>query len=167
MVKRIIDFKKIDKSDLPLLNSVRNSYANKYLHDSRIFTLEETMEWFKKTNPHYYIILKDNIRVGYFRLSNYSKENMNIYVGCDVSPEFVGMGLGYLSYKKFLPFLFSEYNLNKVSLEVLSTNTKAIGLYKKLGFSVEGVKREEIKKGDVFVDSIIMSLLKKELNNEF
>jgi RimJ/RimL family protein N-acetyltransferase len=162
-----ITFEKITEDDLPFLNSVRNSYANKYLHDSRIFTLKETIEWFKKTNPKYYIILKDNIRVGYFRLSNYSKENMNIYVGADISPEFVGLGIGYLSYKKFLSYIFIKYNLNKVSLEVLSTNTKAIGLYKKLGFVVEGVKREEIKKGGVFVDSIIMSLLKKELNNEF
>jgi RimJ/RimL family protein N-acetyltransferase len=62
-----------------------------------------------------------------------------------------------------LDTLFTELDLNKVSLEVLETNLRAIHLYKKLGFVIEGVKREEVKtsSGD-YVDSIVMSLLKEE-----
>ena len=149
--------------DLAFLNYVRNGYCEEFLHDSRKFTVEETIEWFEKTNPDFYVIQNDGECIGYFRLSNYSKENSNIYVGADIAPKFTGKGLGYLSYKEFLPYLFKEYNLNKVSLEVLSTNERAIHLYKKLGFVIEGTKRQEVLKNGVYVDSIIMSILKSEM----
>ena len=52
--------------------------------------------------------------------------------------------------------------LHKLSLEVLSTNKRAINLYKKLGFIKDGKKREDVLKPDGYVDSIIMSLLESE-----
>ena len=159
----MVEFRKITKDDLYILNCIRNTYCKEFLHDSRYFTVNETKEWSEKTKPDYYIIFNDDIRIGYFRLSNYSRENRNIYVGADIDPNWTGKGLGYLAYIKFLPFLFEEYILNKVSLEVLSTNERAINLYKKLGFVIEGVKRQEVFKKDKYVDSIIMSILKEEL----
>jgi len=158
----MIDIRKITIDDLVFLNEVRNLYSEDYLHDSRRFTIDETINWYKKTNPDYYIILLNNIKIGYFRLSNYSVENKNIYVGADIAPEYKGLGLGKKSYNKFIPFLFNEYNLNKISLEVLSTNHVAISLYEKIGFKTDGVKREEVYKKGKWIDSIIMSILKKE-----
>ena len=158
----MITFKKIKEEDLQFLNYVRNEYCEEFLHDSRQFTLEETKEWFYKYNPDFYIITLDDERIGYFRLSNYSDVNKNIYIGADISPKFKGKGLGKLSYEKFIPFLFESYNLNKISLEVLSNNIIALNLYKKLGFVTEGVKRQEGYKNNQWVDSIIMSILKNE-----
>jgi RimJ/RimL family protein N-acetyltransferase len=63
---------------------------------------------------------------------------------------------------KFIPFIFDLYNLHKISLEVLSTNTRAISLYENLGFIKDGVKREEVYKNGKWIDSIIMSILKSE-----
>ena len=45
---------------------------------------------------------------------------------------------------------------------MLSTNSRAYNLYKKLGFIQEGIKRQEVFKQDQFIDSIIMSILKTE-----
>lgn len=157
-----LKFKKICKKDIPFLNSIRNSYASDFLHDSRIFTLNESYKWFETFNPDYWIIFDKSKKIGYFRLSNYSKENKNIYIGADISPKYKGIGYGYLSYKLFIPFIFEHYNLNKISLEVLSTNSIAINLYKKLGFVYEGCKREEVNKNGIYIDSILMSILKKE-----
>ena len=52
-------------------------------------------------------------------------------------------------------------------MEVLATNQRAINLYKKLGFDYEGTKRQEVLKGGVYVDSIIMSILKQDYNGSF
>ena len=163
MVKDL-NFCPITENDLSFLNAIRNTYALEYLHDSRIFSLEETIQWFLKTSPDYWIIFNKNTKRGYFRLSNYSKENQNLYIGADIAPEYKGKGYASKAYKLFIPFLFEKYNLNKISLEVLSTNTIAKNLYIKLGFIEEGIKRQEVFKNGKFVDSIIMSLLKKEFN---
>ena len=160
-------FTKITFNDLRFLNDIRNLYAKEFLHDSRTFDLLQTYNWFNNTNPNFWIIWVNGDKIGYFRLSNYSKENHNIYIGADIHPKFIGKGLGYESYKEFMSFLFNdkEYNLHKISLEVLATNSRAIHLYKKLGFIQEGCKRQEVLKDDMYVDSIIMSILKNEFIN--
>ena len=160
----MISFRRLEETDLEFLNEVRNYCAPEYLHDSRIFSLSDTLNWFKTTHPDYYIILTGNEKIGYFRLSNYSSLNQNIYIGADLHPKFWGKKLAYPLYQKFINYLFINYNLNKISLEVLSTNIRAYNLYKKLGFIEEGIKRQEVFKNNKFVDSIIMSLLKKEFN---
>jgi RimJ/RimL family protein N-acetyltransferase len=156
-------FTLIQKDDLPFLNDTRNLVSEEFLHDSRTFTLEETTNWFEKTKPNYWMIWVNDERIGYFRLSNYSEVNRNIYIGADIHSSFQGKGLGYESYKKFIPFLFNKMNLHKITLEVLSTNERAIHLYQKLGFVFEGAKRQEVLKGDKYIDSIIMSILYNEI----
>lgn len=158
-----LKFKKLEADDLPFLNEVRNECAEKYLHDSRKFTIDQTVEWFYRTEPNYYIILLGEDKIGYFRLTNYSEVNKNIYIGADLRADVRSKKLGFLAYSKFIPYLFESLNLNKITLEVLSTNEIAIKLYRKLGFTIEGVKRQEVLKNGIFVDSIIMSLLKSEL----
>jgi len=158
----MISFRHLKESDLEFLNEVRNHCAEEYLHDSRTFSLSDTLNWFKTTHPNYYIILNKDEKIGYFRLSNYSQSNQNIYIGADLHPKFWGKKLSYPSYQRFIDYLFINYDLNKISLEVLSTNVRAYNLYKKLGFVQEGVKRQEVLKQNQFVDSIIMSLLKTE-----
>jgi diamine N-acetyltransferase len=159
-------FRKLEYTDLKFLNEVRNSFAENFLHDSRIFTLRETESWFEETKPDYWIILREDERIGYFRLSNYSKTNKNIYIGADLHEKFHGKGYALEAYKKFMVFLFEEYDLHKISLEVLAKNHKALHLYKKIGFVTEGTKRQEVLKGNEFIDSIIMSILKKEFYND-
>jgi len=163
----MIDIRKLTKEDLYFLNSVRNECAELYLHDSRIFSVEDTYSWFEKTKPDYYLILYNNISIGYFRLSNHSLVNKNIYIGADLHKDWMGKGLAYESYCKFIPFIFETYNLNKITLEVLSSNSVAINLYKKLGFVQEGIKRKEIYKNGVYIDSEIMSMLRDEYEKKF
>jgi len=155
-------FKKLQEEDLAFLSEVRNLVAKEFLHDSRTFTLEETQQWYQKTNPDYYVIRDNEERLGYFRLSNYSEANRNIYIGADIHPKHQGKKYAYQAYREFLPKIFSMYDLHKISLEVLSTNTRAINFYKKIGFVQEGIKREEILKDGAYVDSIVMSILRNE-----
>lgn len=157
-----ITFRKISPNDLEFINNVRNTYAGEYLHDSRTFKLSETVNWYNSTNPDFWMIVVDALVVGYFRLSNHSTQNSTIYIGADIAPEYVGRGFAKRAYQQFIPFLFEQYNLNKITLEVLSTNTRAINLYKKLGFLQEGTKRQEVLKNEIYVDSIIMSILKQD-----
>jgi RimJ/RimL family protein N-acetyltransferase len=160
----MITVKPLSKLDLEFLNKVRNENAAEFLHDSRTFTLPDTQEWFAKTKPDYYLILVENTPAGYFRIINHSTTNKNLYIGADLAKEYQGKGIGFQAYNYFLPYLFKEYDLNKITLEVLGNNSRAINLYYKLGFVKEGVKRQEVLKGTKYIDSIIMSILKNEYN---
>jgi len=161
-----ITYRMSKKEDIPLINEIRNFYAEEFLHDSRLFTLDETMTFYNEHvgKDFYYIMIEfSGITVGYFRISNYSRQNNNCYLGCDIHPKYIDMGIGYRSYVGLLPNIQTlpifKTRLHKVSLEVLSTNVRAIKLYKKLGFIVDGVKRAEVYKDGIYIDSIIMSIL--------
>lgn len=160
---QIIEF---TRDHIPFLNSIRNQCAEEYLHDSRKFSVDDTYKWFDKTKPEYYLITHDTTPIGYFRTSNYSEINKNIYIGADLHPDWRGKGLAYLSYRLFIPMMFNKYPLNKISLEVLSTNYVAKNLYKKLGFVHEGTKREDVYKQNAYVDSEIWSILQREYKYE-
>ena len=143
--------------DLPFFLEIRN-LSKEFLHDNSTFTLEQSTEWFKKTNPIFYVIELGNIIIGYFRTSNW--DGNSPYIGCDIHPDFRGLGLGYLSYLKFIDRIYSEFNISSLKLEVLSTNVRAKNLYYKLGFIDIGVSEDKIIRDEIQVDSIIMELKK-------
>jgi len=159
----MVTFREMTGEDLEFFLEVRNSCAPEFLHDSRVFKLNEAYKWWVYgPKKEYYIIEYNGVKIGYFRTSNYSEDNKNIYIGADLHSDWRGMGLSYVAYRQFIPFMFEYLNLHKISLEVLATNTRAINLYKKLGFVEEGRKRDEVLKNGVYVDSVIMSILKDE-----
>jgi RimJ/RimL family protein N-acetyltransferase len=112
----MVVFRKMIESDLPFFSEVRNNCATEFLHDSRLFTLEQTLEWFQNTNPNYYIIEYDNNKIGYFRTSNHNVEESSIYIGCDIHIDYRGKGLAYESYLKFIPLLYEEFKVNIINL---------------------------------------------------
>lgn len=50
-----------------------------------------------------------------------------------------------------------ENGIEKICLEVFSTNNNAISLYRKLGFEVEGIKKKQFKIRGEYVDDILMA----------
>lgn len=157
------EIRKLEKSDLKFLNTLRNECSNEYLHDPNKYSLEETIEWFQKSKPIFYLIESDKTPIGYFRTSNIDPISNSMYIGCDIVKNLRGQGLGFFLYKKFLPFFFEEYNLKHINLEVLSTNSRAIRLYKKLGFESVKEKFKEVDRNGEKVVSEFYTLDKSKL----
>ncbi len=67
---------------------------------------------------------------------------------------------------KTLRFGFKDLGLHRVSLKVLSDNKNAIGLYKKCGFSEEGVLKEAHYKEGRFKDEVVMSILDAQFSEK-
>lgn len=61
-----------------------------------------------------------------------------------------------------LKYAFTDLNLHRVQLEVLTNNTRARNLYKKCGFRDEGEKRQAIFKNGRYLDITVMGILKTE-----
>lgn len=73
-----------------------------------------------------------------------------------------GKGLGRTCTKLVLEYGFNELNLNRIYLSVISTNKRAIRLYRSLGFVEEGCLRKAQFKGGRYLDVLVMALLKDE-----
>lgn len=82
-----------------------------------------------------------------------------IFIGKD---ENRSKGYGTEALALLVKFIFEEMNMNRVQLVVFGFNERAISSYKKNGFVVEGVYRQEIFRQGKYQDVYQMSLLKRE-----
>ena len=73
-----------------------------------------------------------------------------------------GKGLGTFAVRAMVQHAFNNLNLRRVELLVLEDNIRAQNLYKKVGFQVEGMKREAVYKDGVYKNMYMMSILKSE-----
>lgn len=77
--------------------------------------------------------------IGYFQLNDINFINNNASLGIVIGEKtFQGKGLGKEIIKIGTDYGFNNLGLDKISLDVVSSNERAINLYKKLGFVIEG-----------------------------
>ncbi len=70
-----------------------------------------------------------------------------------------GQGLGSAATALVLDFAFGPLDLHRVELEVYAFNARARHVYEKLGFAVEGVRRDALWWDDAWHDAIGMAIL--------
>ena len=73
-----------------------------------------------------------------------------------------GQGYGTEALKLLIEYAFNNLNLQRVELEVFSSNPRAQHCYEKVGFRKEGVRRNAVFIQGRYVDSIMMGLLLEE-----
>ena len=77
--------------------------------------------------------------------------------GVSVAQDWRGRGVGTTLIKTLLKWAASNPLVEKVCLDVFATNTRAIRLYRKLGFVEEGRRIKDIKRGpNDYVDTLMM-----------
>ena len=69
-------------------------------------------------------------------------------------------GLGYEASMQALDYAFNDLNLHRIYLTVLEENKRAIGLYEKLGFEVEGNLQESLYKKGLYKNQLLMAILR-------
>lgn len=100
--------------------------------------------------------------VGLVRIDRIDSVNRNCAVGLDIVPEHRGKGHSARIYRWLLDYLFRQLNMHMVYLEVLESNDRAIHVYERLGFRIDGRLRERIFRNGTYENSILMSLLRSE-----
>ena len=79
-------------------------------------------------------------------------------LGMGLLPEHRGRGIGRRLAERTVE-LATRIGLERIELDVYASNKPAIGLYKSLGFAVEGVKRKGRKLDGIYDDIVVMGLL--------
>lgn len=77
---------------------------------------------------------------------------------------FQGKGAGEFATRAMLNHGFNDLNLHRIYLTVLENNDRAISLYKKVGFSIEGKLREAVFKNGEHLNLLQMSILSREFS---
>lgn len=132
-------------------------------------TVQEQEKWFgeiSSRNNHYDFAI-ECLETGEFiggcgihRISWKNRHlDLSVFIG---DKKFWGNGYGTDTMKVLVRFAFDQLNMNKVKLNVFSSNKGAIKCYEKSGFKVEGVLRDEIYANGVYCDDIAMGMLRTE-----
>lgn len=77
-------------------------------------------------------------------------------------PQYYSRGIGTEACRLVLHYAFEELKLHRVELKVLDYNERAIKCYRKCGFQVDGVLRENALIEGAYHSDIVMSILEKE-----
>jgi len=124
--------------------------------------------WFQalstsRTSCRYVARLRsDDTFVGIFRIDRFDRTNRNAYVGADVVTALRKQGFANEMFRYVLAYLFDQCGLHRVALATMETNSDALKLYRRLGFTEEGRERQAIFRNGRFQDLIIMGLLAEE-----
>ena len=87
------------------------------------------------------------------------KSLLGIFIG-DKSQR--NLGIGFMSTCLILDFAFNGLDFRKVSLEVIAKNHDAIALYERIGFRIEGIRREEYFVDGKSLDTHLFGILRSE-----
>ena len=139
-----------------------------------IYSIKETKEFVENVmlgsqdSKSYMIVEKETKKaIGVIALVSINYKNRNAECIIDIGDkEKWGNGYGAEAIKLLLDVGFLEMNLHRIYLKVFSFNSRAIKLYEKLGFQLEGRSRESIYRNGQWHDCIQMSILKNEYTKE-
>jgi RimJ/RimL family protein N-acetyltransferase len=168
-----VTFRPFEESDLELRTKWLQNPAvadNLGWQNRRGTTLEEQKKWYENykdnDNDHRFIILADDIPVGMVGITDISPVDHNgmlyVLIGED---DYRGNGIGRKACEFIIDFAFGKLKFHKLFLEVNSYNSKAIALYKSLGFTEEGRLTEKVFYKGKYYDEVYMGLKKRKLEN--
>lgn len=107
-------------------------------------------------------ILEDEMIIGCVYLLNIDFINQSGELGILIGEEKNrNRGIGKFAIDAMVKHAFDDLNLQRIQLEVLRTNSRAISCYKKCGFEEEGIKHHSVYKNGEWNDVILMAKIKQ------
>lgn len=161
-----IEIKHLRLHEVPLFAKLRNDISNEALHviatrgerkkELGIRILAQILLSERRT--HTFLAWQNSKPVGYLSLifAKFKKFRGNAYLTLAVSAALRGQGIGSRLMDTAEVFA-KDHGKRRMELEVFGKNTKAIELYKRRGYVIEGVKKNAVEDEGGFDDVIIMT----------
>lgn len=136
--------------------------------DPKPISYNSHMDWWnslnKEKNPRFiFTVNKQN--VGFVKIYNVDKDNLNCMLGGDIHKDFRGKGYSYIMWNMLLDYCFNELQLHRVSLTTAEYNLVGIKVYKNLGFKCEGILNESLYRDQTFYNQLVMFMTKSMFLN--
>lgn len=112
-------------------------------------------------NAHKTLVESKTVGMVTLRVSNGRKRHSGS-IGLMVHKEFQGNGIGTALLEKAIDLADNWLLLHRLELCVFQDNEKAIKLYGKFGFKVEGIKIDSVCKDGSYVNELCMARIKEK-----
>jgi len=164
----ILQYKKIKKSDgkkyLKLMKKLdQETSFMLYEPDERKTTIKEMEQKIEKINARGGVIIAaelENQLIGFITASRIPlkrvKHRVHIVVG--VLKKESGKGIGTRLFEELIEWAKNN-EISRLELTVMKHNERAINLYKKIGFEIEGTKKNSLIIDENFVDEYYMGMI--------
>jgi diamine N-acetyltransferase len=133
--------------------------------DNRNFVSQWTREQHEQTiadpNALHFIIEAEGAIAGYTMLHGLTDPNQSLCIQRLVITQ-KGNGYGKATLRLLQKRAFEDWHAHRLWLDVKDYNHRARQVYESVGFQLEGVMRECVKKGDSFESFAIFSILQSE-----
>lgn len=140
---------------LPFISSTRSS------NDTLAF-IKSALAQYAENNGMHLGIWVDQHLAGVIGLSYIDWPNRRTSIGYWLGTPYQGKGLMTHACRTLVDFLFSQYQLNRIEIQVALENQKSRAIPERLGFTHEGLVRQVEKIGDKYRDHVVYGLLSSE-----
>jgi [ribosomal protein S5]-alanine N-acetyltransferase len=164
----IRDVLETDKNSIVKYADNKKIFEN--LRDSFPFpyTIEDADNWLNFLKEHSpkrsFAIANDEELIGAIGIEPFSDVNRHSgELGYWLGEPFWGKGIATHAVKKFIPYVFDNYDLIKIFAYVFSSNPSSGKVLLKAGFKFEGCLRHQIVKEGKILDQLVYGILKEEV----
>lgn len=159
------------QDDVEELVELKNNKAASRLlgGNTPIYTQESISRWIDFHNNNLeevLLVIYDEIRsklighVGLYKIDRVAmKTEFGILLADDDSR---GKGYGTICTKTMVDYAFDVLGMHKVYAQVLSDNKASKAMFRKCGFQIDGVFRDDVLKNGHYYDVLMMSILDNE-----
>ncbi|SDB83489.1 diamine N-acetyltransferase [Pelagirhabdus alkalitolerans] len=157
----------LEKDDLEFIYKMRtNPEVMDYWCEEPYTTKEKlTKEYEEHINSRShraFILYHANDKVGFLALYGIDSRHRNAEFAIMFDPAQHGKGYAKKATRIMVDYAFNQLNLNKLSLEVVKQNEKAIHIYESVGFKVEGDLKQHYFVDGEYCDGLMMGLLRED-----
>jgi RimJ/RimL family protein N-acetyltransferase len=127
----------------------------------RTTTLEEQEKRIRdillKDNQVIFVVEEQGLLVGYLAAlgGSYARNKHEVYIVVGILEAFTSRGIGTALFQQ-LDAWAHRHHIHRLELTVMVHNTRGVGLYQKMGFEIEGVKKDSLFVDGIFVDEYYM-----------
>lgn len=156
----------VTNNDADMIFEWRNrDQIRKNMYNSEIIEYDTHKKWFKSilvsNNSQYFIYEQENIPLGLVSFTNIDYDNKHASWAF-YSSDFSVRGVGSEMEKLALQHAFIKLDLNKLCCEVLDFNFPVVRFHQKYGFKIEGVRKQQYRRGNEYFDIYQLAILKKD-----
>ncbi len=127
-------------------------------------TVEQQTQWLREMratgNQTMFVVEDAGQLVGYLgaRGGTFHRNYHNVYIFLGLLEAYTGQGLGRRLLEEAETWA-RAHRLHRLELTVMPQNARGLKLYQKLGYVIEGTKKDSLRVDGVYVDEICMGKL--------